>query len=122
MSLLDRLKSWIGPERAPDDKPPAREGPPADREELLDALRLVIDPELGIDIVSMGLIRRITLEGELAHIDMTLSTPGCPVGPMLVSEVEDTTRRCGLKPDLKLGFDPPWSPADISPEGHERVR
>lgn len=122
MSLLERLKSWIGPETPPHERPSAREGPPADRDELLDALRLVIDPELGIDIVSMGLVRRITIEGALARVEMTLTTPGCPVGPMLVSEVEETVRRCGLEPDLTLSFDPPWSPADISPEGRERVR
>lgn len=121
MSLLDRLKSWIGPEK-PAPQAPLREGPPGDRDELLEALGLVFDPELGIDVVSMGLIRRVALEGDLARIEMTLSTPGCPVGPMLVSEVEDAARRCGLRPELTLSFDPPWSPADISQEGRERVR
>jgi metal-sulfur cluster biosynthetic enzyme len=122
MSLLDRLKSWIGPELPRAEAPSTREGPPGDREELLDALRLVIDPELGIDVVSMGLIRRIALEGEVARVEMTLSTPGCPVGPMLVSEVEEAARRCGLRPDLTLSFDPPWSPDDISPQARDRVR
>lgn len=114
MSLVDRLKVWLGAD-APAAPTVRAEGPPPDADELYDALRVVFDPELGIDVVSMGLVRRVEVaEGE-GRIDMTLSTAGCPVGPLIVREVEDVVRQHGLEPKVSVGFDPPWTPDDIEP-------
>ena len=121
MSLWDKLSHWIAGEPAPPPAPAPREGPPPDADELREALRMVVDPEIGIDIVSMGLVRGISVEGDQARIDMTLSTPGCPVGPLIVGEVEEVVRMQGLWPTVELGFDPPWSPADIDPAARGRM-
>ncbi len=84
-------------------------------------LRTVIDPELGVDIVSMGLIYKITIESDHAHVLMTLTTPGCPLAPT----IEDMIRRAlDDIPDfdayrnltLELTWDPPWIPTMMEPE------
>lgn len=118
MSLINRVRSWMGVDQegassvASSARPP---GPPPDAEGLRDALRLVFDPELGIDIVSMGLVRGVEIAGGVARIDMTLSTAGCPVGPLIIGEVEELVRQHGLTPQVELGFDPPWTPDDMEP-------
>lgn len=122
MSLWDKLSTWIGAEPPrPTDRAP-HQGAPLDAEGLRELLYAVLDPELGIDIVSMGLVRDITVDGDEARVLMTLSTPGCPVGPLIVSEVEQMIRQGGREPKVELSFDPPWTPDDIVPEARGRVR
>lgn len=83
----------------------------------------VLDPELGIDIVNMGLVREVEIgEDGRARVRMTLSTPGCPVGPAIVEEVEEAVRAAGFEPDVEVEFDPPWSPDQMSAEGRARLR
>ena len=98
-----------------DDSPqpvPAR-GPVATADDVMDALREVIDPELGLDVVSLGLVYGVEVDdaGE-ATVRMTLTTPYCPLGPMLESQVHAATQFLpgiqGVKVDLV--WDPPWDP------------
>ncbi len=86
-------------------------------EEVNDALREVIDPELGLDFVELGLIYGIEIEatGEI-RVTYTLTTPGCPIGPQVeeqirefVGEIEGVT---AVEPELV--FTPPWSPERMS--------
>lgn len=120
MSLWDRWKRW-GAAPAPQEAPRS-DGPPPDEAGLREALRGVVDPEVGVDIVSMGLIRQIAIEDGQARVDMTLSTRGCPVGDLLVGEVEAVIREAGLQPEVALVWDPPWSPADMDPAAARRIR
>jgi metal-sulfur cluster biosynthetic enzyme len=82
-------------------------------DDVHEALREVIDPELGLDIVSLGLIYgvKVDQEGE-AVVTMTLTTPYCPLGPMLESQVHAATQFLpgirGVKVDLVWA--PPWDP------------
>lgn len=115
MSVIDQLKKWLGPAPVPDPLPPLEPGP------LLDALRTVLDPEVGIDIVSLGLIRSITEDADKVHVLMTLSTQGCPAGPAIVDDVVEALRAIGHEADVEVTFDPPWTMEDISPEGRERL-
>ena len=91
---------------------PAR-GPVATADDVMDALREVIDPELGLDVVSLGLVYGVEVddEGE-ATVRMTLTSPYCPLGPMLESQVHAATQFLpgieGVKVDLV--WDPPWDP------------
>ena len=94
---------------------PIREGP------WWDALRTVIDPELGVDIVSLGLVRELTVEGAKGDVRMTLSTKGCPVGPAIVAEVTDALRAVGVAAEVTLEFEPPWSPDDITAAGRRAL-
>lgn len=106
MSWIDRMKGWMGGAAAAE----APEGPE------WDALRTVIDPELGIDIVSLGLLREVTIDGDRAWVKMTLSTRGCPVGPEIVEAVREALADAGFVAEVDLVFEPPWSPDDMTAE------
>ncbi len=76
-----------------------------------EALRTVYDPEIPVNIVDLGLIYGVRLDGNDVHIDMTLTAPGCGMGPVLVAEVRD---RVAQAPHVEavtveLVFDPAWS-------------
>ncbi|MFZ5476702.1 MAG: metal-sulfur cluster assembly factor [Myxococcota bacterium] len=92
-------------------KPPPEETEGARR--VRESLRAVRDPELDMDIVKMGLVRAVALDGSKARVRMTLSTAGCPYGPFLVEEVERVLREQALEPIVEVELDPPWSPEDI---------
>jgi metal-sulfur cluster biosynthetic enzyme len=87
-------------------------------EEVQEALTNVIDPELGLDFVELGLVYEIEIEGGEVYITFTLTTPGCPIGPQVtdqmeefVGEVEGVSR---VYP--KMVFTPPWTPDMMSEE------
>jgi metal-sulfur cluster biosynthetic enzyme len=104
--MFERLKAWFLAGASPQ---PLREGP------YWDALRTVMDPELGMDIVSLGLVRSLEVERGLAAVRMTLSTRGCPVGPQIVEAVKAALGGAGVGAEVELEFDPPWSPDDMTP-------
>ncbi|MHB8146440.1 MAG: metal-sulfur cluster assembly factor [Vulcanimicrobiaceae bacterium] len=76
------------------------------------ALHTVIDPELGIDIVSLGLIYGVTVKDSAVEILMTLTTPGCPMHATISAEVEETLRRLAWVKDVtvRVTYMPPWTP------------
>ena len=81
------------------------------KEEILEKLKTVVDPEIGIDIVSLGLIYEIDVKDDQVNIKMTMTTPACPLSGLLVSDVESVLRNMGVsKYDVQLVFDPPWTP------------
>ena len=80
-------------------------------------LRKVKDPELNLNIVDLGLVYDIAVEGQTVKIDMTLTSPGCPAGPQIVGDVE---RAVGAmdgveKVDVTIVWSPFWSPDRIEP-------
>ena len=96
--------------------------PPADGrvsvEQVWQALATVHDPEIPVDIVALGLVYACEVEGHEVNIEMTLTAPGCGMGPVLVQDVE---RRVGRVPhvyavNVALVFDPPWERAMMSEE------
>jgi metal-sulfur cluster biosynthetic enzyme len=83
-----------------------------DEDDVIDALSNVIDPELGLDFVELGLIYGIEVEGGDVHVTFTLTSPGCPIGPQVseqidefVSEVDGVT-----SVESSMTFSPPWTP------------
>lgn len=89
---------------------------------VTDALRLVIDPELGYNIVDLGLVYDVTVTGEkIAHITMTTTTKGCPATGYLQSGATDAaTTVQGIDfADVELTYDPPWAPRMMSPDAKE---
>lgn len=113
MSFWDSLRTWVGVEPRASARKRRREGPPPEVDELREVLRAIVDPELGIDIVTLGLVRGLEIVDGEVRVDMTLTTQGCPVGPLLVAEVEELIEELGLTPRVTLGFEPPWKPEDI---------
>jgi metal-sulfur cluster biosynthetic enzyme len=92
-------------------------------EDLLEALRDVVDPELGVNVVDLGLVYGVTLEQDrTATIDMTLTSAACP----LTDVIEDQTREAleGLVQDFRINWVwlPPWGPEKITEDGREQLR
>ncbi len=80
------------------------------------ALTDVIDPELGINVVDLGLIYNIQIEEKKISVDMTLTTPGCPLAGMLSGSVEQALREAfpGMDVEVSLVWDPAWTPDMLS--------
>lgn len=93
-----------------------------DAKKIVKALKGVVDPEIGVDVINLGLIYGIKVEGNVATIIMTLTTPFCPWGPMIISQVEDIVRALGFKDvRIEVTFDPPWSTDMMSEEAKIRL-
>ncbi len=88
-------------------------------EELVtEALKEIYDPELHYNIVDLGLVYDVDVKDGDVHIMMTLTTPACPIGPMIIEQFQETVRALpGVKDvDVELTFDPMWSPELMSEE------
>jgi metal-sulfur cluster biosynthetic enzyme len=101
----------------------AAQAPGRDLEDLLEALRDVVDPELGVNVVDLGLVYGVTVaEDNVATIDMTLTSAACP----LTDVIEDQTRAAldGLVADFRINWVwlPPWGPDKITDDGREQLR
>ncbi len=87
-----------------------------DEEDVTDALSNVIDPELGLDFVELGLIYGIEIDGGTVTITFTLTTPACPIGPQVSEQIEEFV---GEIPGVEevvptMVFTPPWTPDRMS--------
>lgn len=79
---------------------------------VLEALREVLDPEVGVNIVDLGLVYDVRVAAGRVEVEMTMTTPACPLGPYLTSEVEATLWRYPEARDVEVRvvWDPPWDP------------
>jgi metal-sulfur cluster biosynthetic enzyme len=86
------------------------------KEQVVDALRAVEDPELGMDIVELGLVYDVEVEGPKVKVIHTLTSMGCPVGPMIQENIDEIARSMPDVEDVEveLTWDPPWSPEKMS--------
>ncbi|MGD0602772.1 MAG: metal-sulfur cluster assembly factor [Streptosporangiaceae bacterium] len=94
-----------------------------DQEDVLEALRDVVDPELGINVVDLGLIYGVGVDADrVATIDMTLTSAACP----LTDVIEDQAREAleGVVTDFRINWVwmPPWGPESITDDGREQLR
>jgi metal-sulfur cluster biosynthetic enzyme len=85
-------------------------------DEIEDALTNVIDPELGLDFVELGLIYGIETEGEEVFVTFTLTSPGCPIGPQVSEQIEEFVGELNGVSRVypKMTFSPPWTPELMS--------
>lgn len=94
-------------------------------EELVkEKLKEVIDPEIGIDVVNLGLIYELRINPDnTVYVKMTMTTPGCPLTMWILRAVEDKVLEIpGVKDaEIELTFDPPWSPDMVSEEYKKRL-
>lgn len=103
--------------------PEVKEGP-LTSDDVLDSLMFVIDPEVGINIVDLGLIYEVTVEGNAVHIEMTLTTPGCPLHATIEAAVHRVleTRHPDIQDiQLELVWEPPWDTDKITASGREQL-
>ena len=85
-------------------------------EEVVEALRQVEDPELGMDIVELGLLGDVEVTGAKVKVTYTLTSMACPVGPMIQEDIDRVIREVPGVEDVEaeLTFDPPWTPDRMS--------
>ena len=85
-------------------------------EEVQDALTNVIDPELGLDFVELGLIYEIEVDGGDVRVTFTLTTPGCPIGPQVSEQIEEFVSELdGVNSvSSSMVFTPAWTPERMS--------
>jgi len=88
---------------------------------IVEALREVYDPELHYNIYDLGLVYDIEIEDGKVTVLLTLTTPACPIGPMVTEQLQETLRLIpGVKDvDIRWTFDPPWNPDMMSEEAKE---
>ncbi|GIL18762.1 MAG: hypothetical protein BroJett040_25130 [Oligoflexia bacterium] len=93
-------------------------------ENVRESLKAVIDPEIGVNIVDLGLIYQIQIQGRQVTIDMTMTSQACPMSEQIISDVEQTLRTSIEDLDqvqVNLVFEPPWSPEKMSPEARQAL-
>ena len=85
-------------------------------EEVEEALTQVIDPELGLDFVELGLVYEVEVDGEEVYVTFTLTSPGCPIGPQVSDQMKEYVGELEgvAKVHPKMVFTPPWSPDRMS--------
>lgn len=94
------------------------EGEPALQAPILAALRSVVDPEMALNIVDVGLVYRVTVDAARVHVLMTMTSAACPVADVILEDVQDALDRV-LPPEyaveVELFWDPPWTSERLSP-------
>src|SRR5665213_1339386 len=85
-------------------------------DDVMDALANVIDPELGLDFVELGLIYGVAIDAGNVKVTFTLTTPGCPIGPQVNEQIEEFVGELeGVKTiESEMVFTPAWSPEKMS--------
>lgn len=90
---------------------------PPDTEQIRDALRNVADPEVGANIVDLGLVYRIDINGSHLLIEMTMTSPACPMGEMIIDDAYAELDRIlpdDWQPEIRVVWEPPWAPSMMS--------
>jgi len=85
-------------------------------EAVEEALTNVIDPELGLDFVELGLIYGVQIDESDVHVTFTLTTPACPIGPQITEQIEEFVSEVDGVSNVssEMTFQPPWSPEKMS--------
>jgi metal-sulfur cluster biosynthetic enzyme len=106
-------------EPAAPNVPPANTGDKATLDEMREAMKEIFDPEIPINIVDLGLIYNLAEADGKVAVDMTLTSPHCPVGDQLKARVNDVLiKQKGVSAvEVKLLFEPPWSKEKLTFEG-----
>ncbi len=91
------------------------------QEQIIDKLRQCLDPELGLNIVDLGLIYGVNVEGSKVNVLMTLTTPGCPLDSYFTRDISQKLKSIKgiLDVSVELTFEPPWSPTKMSEDGKD---
>jgi metal-sulfur cluster biosynthetic enzyme len=92
-------------------------------EEVYEVLRECYDPEIPVNIVDLGLVYRVAVERGVVTVQMTLTAPGCSMGAMITSQIED--KLMGVpgceQANIELVWDPPWTPHMMSAEARKTL-
>ena len=107
-------------------EPPAAPaaGQEPDLDDVEEAMRDVVDPELGINVVDLGLVYGIAVDSRVATIDMTLTSAACPLTDVIEDQARSALTSAGLVDDVRINWVwmPPWGPDKITDDGREQLR
>src|SRR5918998_4676989 len=128
--MTDPMRSWPGEDEKQFDAAepfadiPVDEHGVATPEAILEALKAVVDPEIGLNIVDLGLVYDITTEPGKAHVEMTLTSMGCPLTELIHQQCTLVlTRLPGIdEVEVDFTFNPPWCTDMISDTAREELR
>ena len=106
----------------PEPPPPTGSDPALD--DLEEAMRDVVDPELGINVVDLGLVYGIAVDDRVATVDMTLTSAACPLTDVIEDQARSALVGGGLVDDIRINWVwmPPWGPDKITEDGREQLR
>ncbi|MDE0170175.1 MAG: metal-sulfur cluster assembly factor [bacterium] len=92
--------------------------------QIIESLRKVIDPDLGVNIVDLGFVRKVEVDGQQASLDVTLTNPFCPLTTVIEDQMRIELVGRGVLEDFDVSwvFDPPWCPDQVSEEGRKQLR
>jgi metal-sulfur cluster biosynthetic enzyme len=101
---------------------------PIAEDKIREALKNVVDPELFVNIIDLGLVYDVKIGEEIdgkskVAVEMTMTSPACPAGPQLLSQSQDAVRRLeGVgEVDVKLVMEPPWTPDRMTEEARDQL-
>jgi metal-sulfur cluster biosynthetic enzyme len=105
-------------EAAADSGVPVKEEAGDLEKQVIEALKQVDDPELGINIVDLGLVYNVAIEGDAVHVTYTLTTMGCPIGPLIETQIKQMIEPIdGIdRVEAEMVLTPPWTPDKMSEE------
>lgn len=114
MSIFSRIRDVLSPPPGPSRAVFQLDG---DAGKVLDALRSVVDPELGRDVVSLGMVRAVSVEAGRAVVDLCPTTAGCPLTGWLTTACTGAAEEAGFPAEVRVVTEPPWSPSDMEGGG-----
>lgn len=82
------------------------------KEEIIEICKSIEDPEINVDIWTLGLIYEIRIEKKKVYIKMTFTSMMCPFGPEMVEELKSRIKEKGFDSEIEVVFDPPWQPSE----------
>jgi metal-sulfur cluster biosynthetic enzyme len=90
---------------------------------IYESLKQIYDPEVGINIVDMGLVYGLEIEDHKVGVTMTLTSPGCPAGPQILGQVDSALKALeGVEDvDIQVVWSPPWTPDMLSEEARDQL-
>ena len=105
-------------------EPPAPSAADPVLDDIEEAMRDVVDPELGINVVDLGLVYGLAVDDRIATIDMTLTSAACPLTDVIEDQARSALTTTGLVDDIKINWVwmPPWGPDKITDDGREQLR
>jgi metal-sulfur cluster biosynthetic enzyme len=117
---LVQNESEVQSQTASEEKPSSQtdEAPGDLEKQVIEALKQVDDPELGINIVDLGLVYDVSIEGDAVHVTYTLTTMGCPIGPLIEQQIKQMIDPIeGIdRVEAEMVLTPPWTPDKMSEE------
>jgi metal-sulfur cluster biosynthetic enzyme len=95
----------------------------ADELTLIESLKQVVDPELMINIVDLGLVYEVAQEERTVKVKMTLTSPACPAGPQIITQAKMALEQLADvdKAEIQLVMSPPWSPERMTDEARDQL-